>query len=323
MRLAGALRRKLDRNEEFCIINALDKPKDRRISPMKNSIGGRKTGFTMVEMLVVITIIGIIATVTTSSVRNAQRQARNARCQANMHSLHQASLAYYTDFGKYPAASAFEWSEVNFNGEIAYYETRGWINWLHSTMKDCRRRGDGAVYSYEASSTYGSAGTQSRATQFRYAGALDSDQRVRQSIEEGAIFRYTGKNHGAYCCPESKFNKGRYSRSYAMNKEFGYYGAHTNVTDLAGKSASRLAMFVEMEHKTSGATGWTAGASAEKNASYSDDSVWDYDKELIDFCHKGGAKTSNVIFADGHIEQISQKEFSDSIRDKIGKGSID
>ncbi|MCX7009579.1 MAG: type II secretion system protein GspG [Kiritimatiellaeota bacterium] len=68
---------------------------------------GRKTGFTMVELLAVITIIMILAGLVLGAAAWAGRKADLGRCQARMQIIKNALEDYKLDYGKYyqqPAA---------------------------------------------------------------------------------------------------------------------------------------------------------------------------------------------------------------------------
>lgn len=290
-----------------------------------------ESGFTIIEMLAVVAVIATLATITVGAVSSAQRQARNAKCQANLHALHQATIAYLADIGNYPAASAYEIRERG-SGGYYYLEARGWINWAIEN-KDCRRFGDDAIYGYDSQEqSYGSGGKTSQAAKFKYVGTGDtgdSEKLVRQSIAEGAIFKYAGKNYASYSCPDCEFSgaaKGyKIRRSYSMNEYFGTSKTHNpNLSNIGGtRSASRLAMFVEMNTKGSGKSCCgVKGTAGEKNdtTDYWDDSAWSKNEDF-GYWHKN--KSCNVIFADGHIESFKKKDFKTSDRDKIFEGKTE
>ncbi len=61
-----------------------------------------KRGFTLVELLVVIAIIGILAAIIAPNAFKAIEKAKIARCEADLHAIKSACLAYYTDVGTWP-----------------------------------------------------------------------------------------------------------------------------------------------------------------------------------------------------------------------------
>ncbi len=67
-----------------------------------------KTGFTLIEMLVVIVIISLLATAIAIGVNSAQDQARDTHCLAHLKNLHNAATSHLADKGHFPGATSFE-----------------------------------------------------------------------------------------------------------------------------------------------------------------------------------------------------------------------
>lgn len=65
-------------------------------------MGDRKTGFTLVEMLVVITIIGVLMAMLIPAVGAARASARNTQCQNNLRNIAQAMLQHTTSKDRFP-----------------------------------------------------------------------------------------------------------------------------------------------------------------------------------------------------------------------------
>jgi prepilin-type N-terminal cleavage/methylation domain-containing protein len=63
-----------------------------------------KTGFTLVELLVVMAILAILATVSLANFRNSQMKARDAQRKSDLHQIANAMEAYTSDHGGYPEA---------------------------------------------------------------------------------------------------------------------------------------------------------------------------------------------------------------------------
>lgn len=64
-----------------------------------------KSGFTIVELIIVIVIIAILATITIVAYRGVQGRARDDRRKTDIASITKAMEIYYDDNGRYPATS--------------------------------------------------------------------------------------------------------------------------------------------------------------------------------------------------------------------------
>jgi len=76
----------------------------------------KRSGFTLVELLVVISIIGILAMITSSTFITAQTKGRDIKRKAELASLVRALQMYYNDFGKFPDPSLVN---LNTGGSLA------------------------------------------------------------------------------------------------------------------------------------------------------------------------------------------------------------
>jgi prepilin-type N-terminal cleavage/methylation domain-containing protein len=63
-----------------------------------------RSGFTLVELLVVIMIIAMLAALVTPAVMRAQASARNAQIKAEIDMLHTAMMNYKVEYGSFPPA---------------------------------------------------------------------------------------------------------------------------------------------------------------------------------------------------------------------------
>jgi type II secretion system protein G len=64
----------------------------------------RRSGFTLVELLIVITVISILALIVIPKLMGASRQAREAVMKANLQRLRSAIAQFQADAGVYPAS---------------------------------------------------------------------------------------------------------------------------------------------------------------------------------------------------------------------------
>ena len=72
----------------------------------RNKIKNKKTGFTLVELLVVISIISILTIVGVSSFRTVQMKSRDTKRKNDLNSISKALNMYYNDIGSFPYGSS-------------------------------------------------------------------------------------------------------------------------------------------------------------------------------------------------------------------------
>ncbi len=70
-------------------------------------IAKKKTGFTLIEMLVIITIVGVFATLGVVALQVSQTRSRDAQRKSDLEKIKVALEEYYNDKGCYPDAGAF------------------------------------------------------------------------------------------------------------------------------------------------------------------------------------------------------------------------
>lgn len=68
----------------------------------------KKSGFTLIELMVSISIIVLLSAVGMVSFRNATRSARNGRREADMEMVRSALVLYRTDNSQYPVGTDFD-----------------------------------------------------------------------------------------------------------------------------------------------------------------------------------------------------------------------
>lgn len=83
-----------------------------------------KSGFTLIELVVVIVIIGILATLTFLSYAGIQGRARDDRRLTDVSNIEKAMELYYSDNGSYPVPTGPTGSTVN-----SYWYTSGDSSW--------------------------------------------------------------------------------------------------------------------------------------------------------------------------------------------------
>jgi len=64
----------------------------------------RRSGFTLLELLIVIAIIGILVAIGTASYASAQKRARDTRRQGDMKAIQNAFEQFYSQNGTYPSS---------------------------------------------------------------------------------------------------------------------------------------------------------------------------------------------------------------------------
>ena len=65
----------------------------------------KRSGFTLVELLIVIVIIGILASIGLGSFNTAQMKSRDSKRKTNLQQIANALEIYYNDKGVYPAST--------------------------------------------------------------------------------------------------------------------------------------------------------------------------------------------------------------------------
>lgn len=98
-----------------------------------------KSGFTIVELLIVIVVIGILASITVVAFNGIQERAKVSIAQSELSNLSKATQIYFIDNGRYP--NTIEWAEV-FKAANMYENTR---DSTKKTFMICRNATDYAI----------------------------------------------------------------------------------------------------------------------------------------------------------------------------------
>ncbi len=86
-----------------------------------------RSGFTMIELLVVLTIIAILASLLLPSVLRAREKARQVHCANNLRQIGIASYSYSDEYGQYVMPGKFEDTENDKN-------YNHWINYMYAEL---------------------------------------------------------------------------------------------------------------------------------------------------------------------------------------------
>jgi prepilin-type N-terminal cleavage/methylation domain-containing protein/prepilin-type processing-associated H-X9-DG protein len=265
-----------------------------------------KSGFTLMELLVVIVIISLLAGMLFPVFSRIQDRGREVKCTSNLRQLHTAAMSFMSNNGGYlpHAASAKRWDR----DDADVWQETGWIN--------------GWVASYEVN-------TDDMISYWWDQGGTNGIY----CIQRGSIFPYLGDagDESVYVCPTMLLKaredlNGDYenvTRSYGMNVKL----SNAKYSDIDG--VSRKMLFADQGFQVGArnlygaATGspgpsdddpddTTSGGTYFQRFNKAMDGCIDYqlgsDLENIGELHgrNPGQNTgmAKVVFADGHVESV-------------------
>ncbi len=87
---------------------------------MKKQLKKRRSGFTIIEMLIVVTILAMLAGVLIPVLQEGQATARDSRRMADLRTIQSALADFYRDSGLYPDTGGEWWGDATDVGTYGY-----------------------------------------------------------------------------------------------------------------------------------------------------------------------------------------------------------
>src|SRR5215468_6047363 len=101
----------------------------------------RPSAFTLIELLVVIGIIAILVGLLFPAFKAVQNQARSTQAKNDLTQIVNAVNAFYTDYGRYPVATAVTGTCFNWSLGPCGTQVRLGSDWLFNELRGCTAAG--------------------------------------------------------------------------------------------------------------------------------------------------------------------------------------
>jgi len=123
----------------------------------------KKSGFSLIELLVVISIIAILVAISVASYTKVRQNARDSRRRVDLENVRQALVMYRSDNGCYPGGDDFSAMMGILSGDY----------WSGAAPED---PSPGGVYVYDSSGTSACISVGNGALSFTLRGTLENGE---------------------------------------------------------------------------------------------------------------------------------------------------
>ena len=108
----------------------------REISDLRRRKEGRashRSGFTLIELMIVVVILGLLATIIVPKILNRPEKARRVKAQVEIRAIQTALALFKTDTGRFPTTSEGLETLVT-NPGIENYDSEGYLLYIGTTL---------------------------------------------------------------------------------------------------------------------------------------------------------------------------------------------